>query len=368
MTRVVTTQVIDPPQTDRERPGPGGWLLRALALLLAIAAVLTIAALVWSWRSIPLAIGIGIAGVTIADGLIRRWRGWFSRVMGIGMMLLASMPLTVGLVQLWSWYGPRPDPVRRTLYQGVEYVREVVDAPEPAVVHIIIADLEAEGVEVVVTPPDFPDAELPLKARTTSQFVREFDLQAAVNANLYSPFRKRPVLHLYPLPGEPVKPAGGAASGGVQFGQPNPYWVTLDFPAHGPPRIGMDLPQPWYNAVTGVKHFIQKGEPIWVGPIEESRGSSFAAIDRTGTRLFLVTAEGIQPPYAAGIRRSVLAEILIKHGAYEAVQLDGGGSTTMAIEGRDGLPITVNRPVQIDMPMIERPVGTHLGIRARRLD
>ena len=57
-----------------------------------------------------------------------------------------------------------------------------------------------------------------------------------------------------------------------------------------------------------------------------------------------------------------LAELLIKQGAYTAMSLDGGGSSTMVIEGEDGQPVILNSPIDNYIPGRERPVGTHLGI------
>jgi len=44
------------------------------------------------------------------------------------------------------------------------------------------------------------------------------------------------------------------------------------------------------------------------------------------------------------------------------MSLDGGGSSTVVIEGKDGKPEILNSPIDIYIPGRERPVGNHLGI------
>jgi exopolysaccharide biosynthesis protein len=57
--------------------------------------------------------------------------------------------------------------------------------------------------------------------------------------------------------------------------------------------------------------------------------------------------------------------LLIQQGAYTGMSLDGGGSSTMVIEGANGEPVILNSPIDNYIPGRERPVGTHLGIYAR---
>jgi exopolysaccharide biosynthesis protein len=51
---------------------------------------------------------------------------------------------------------------------------------------------------------------------------------------------------------------------------------------------------------------------------------------------------------------------------YVAMSLDGGGSSTMVIEGEDGQAVILNSPIDNYIPGRERPVGNHLGIYVER--
>jgi exopolysaccharide biosynthesis protein len=48
------------------------------------------------------------------------------------------------------------------------------------------------------------------------------------------------------------------------------------------------------------------------------------------------------------------------------MSLDGGGSSTMVIEGDDGEPKILNSPIDQYIPGRERPVANHLGIYLNR--
>lgn len=56
-----------------------------------------------------------------------------------------------------------------------------------------------------------------------------------------------------------------------------------------------------------------------------------AGITRDGKRILLVTVDGRQAPYSDGMTLPELADLMRALGASEAVNLDGGGSTTMVL-------------------------------------
>jgi exopolysaccharide biosynthesis protein len=68
-----------------------------------------------------------------------------------------------------------------------------------------------------------------------------------------------------------------------------------------------------------------------------------------GGRALLAVVDGRQPGLSIGMTLAELARLLIEFGAVEAINLDGGGSTTMVVKGA-----IVNRPSD---PTGERPVS-----------
>lgn len=69
------------------------------------------------------------------------------------------------------------------------------------------------------------------------------------------------------------------------------------------------------------------------------------AIDKTGAKTFLVTVDGGQSGYSQGMNLTEFAQYLLKLGAYKALNLDGGGSTTMlARKQGNEMATLINRP------------------------
>jgi hypothetical protein len=86
-----------------------------------------------------------------------------------------------------------------------------------------------------------------------------------------------------------------------------------------------------------------------------------AAIGLDGHRLIAVASEG-RAPNEAGLTLRELALLLDALGATEAINLDGGGSTSLVVEGR-----LVNRPVEAEGVEIPggRPLLTAVAFVAR---
>lgn len=85
-----------------------------------------------------------------------------------------------------------------------------------------------------------------------------------------------------------------------------------------------------------------------------------AGVTRDGGRLIVAIVDGRQPEWSVGVTLPELADILLDAGAYDAVNLDGGGSTSLYWDDGDG-EATTNRPSDGRF----RPVANHLGIRLR---
>jgi exopolysaccharide biosynthesis protein len=96
------------------------------------------------------------------------------------------------------------------------------------------------------------------------------------------------------------------------------------------------------------------------GPVRHPR--TVVGMAAGGRRLFLVTIDGRQPGYSVGMTLREAARLALDLGATEALNLDGGGSTTMAVRrdssGRERYEV-VNRPSD---PQGERPVGNALAL------
>ena len=80
--------------------------------------------------------------------------------------------------------------------------------------------------------------------------------------------------------------------------------------------------------------------------------------NRDNTEMMLVTVDGRHRDYV-GVKQSELAQILIDLGAYNAVNMDGGGSTTMGIDFLKNANITI---VNLPSDGRERKIASGVGV------
>ncbi|MCL5428244.1 MAG: phosphodiester glycosidase family protein [Chloroflexi bacterium] len=257
----------------------------------------------------------------------------------------------------------QPEPEKRQLFQGITYERIVRQSPRPMVIHVVTVDLKASGIKTLVTQGD-PNQARPLSAKTTSQFLEDNNLQLAINGDAFTPWQDLGPLGYSPKPGERVTPQGFAASKGTVYSQDTDEQPTLYIYKNNKTSMNA-LTGKVYNAVSGFELI------LWNGNIRDGLNNSdtdprtAVGLNRAGNKLIIVVVDGRQPGYSEGATLAELAQILAEHKAYSAMNLDGGGSSTLVIEGENGEPQVLNSPVHQGIPGNERPVGNHLGFSAK---
>jgi len=274
--------------------------------------------------------------------------------------LITIIALFVTGYALYDRGRPAPVPVKRAMFDdAVTYYRRVYYLPRLVIAHVLVVDTKAKGFRMLVTPPDNSNG-APLKARTTTQFLGEFGVQIAINGDGFYPWWSRGPLDYYPKPGDPVTPNGYAASNGKVYSAGESTEPILYISRRG--VLSFREPGRVVNAIAGDRYLVQSG--IKVDGLDNTERDPRTAIgfNKNGRRLYLVVVDGRQPLYSAGATFDELANILLAHGAYFGMSLDGGGSTTMVIEGADGVPVILNSPIDQYVPGRERPVANHIGI------
>lgn len=262
---------------------------------------------------------------------------------------------------LWRNLHPQPKPTRQQLFQGITYEVQVRQLPRPMVVHVVTVDLRQPGIRFLVTPGD-PREELPLQARTTAKFLEEFNLQLAVNGDGFQPWRSNSILDYYPHPGDPVAPIGLAASQGVIYSVPTDAEPALYISRTNQARFQTPTGK-IYNAISGNLMLVEQGQVVAEnGDTPQPRTA--VALDKAGKRLILIVVDGRQPRYSQGATLAELAEIIIENGGHFGMNLDGGGSSTLVKQGKNGRAELLNSPIEHGIPGRQRPVGNHLGIYA----
>ncbi len=151
--------------------------------------------------------------------------------------------------------------------------------------------------------------------------------------------------------------------------QPRPrgkvYWTsqaavpTLYISSRGLPSF--DAPAKPYNAISGETLLLMGGHaiPDLDNTVNEPRTA--VGYSKNGRTMYLVVVDGRQTFYSEGMTLKELADTMQSLGADYAMNLDGGGSSTMVVEGSDGKARVLNSPIDNHIPGRERPVANHLG-------
>jgi hypothetical protein len=256
----------------------------------------------------------------------------------------------------------------RDLFEGVTYIRDERTALRPMVIHVMLIDLQADGIDFIVTPTDdLPDYDY--SARTTTQFIAEFDVQLAINGDFFGP----------------VRDDGNATESGVDahgltildnvtqtigFASPN-LISTLYLDDQNqvsfnekPDNIDIAISSKYMLVVDNEYTPIEDSDPEFVN---SPHPRSAIGLSEDGQTLILMVVDGRQPTNTEGATLPELATFLKEYGATTALNLDGGGSASLAIQGQNGMVNLINSPVNYDAVNVERPIANHLGVYAKPL-
>ncbi|MDM8532500.1 phosphodiester glycosidase family protein [Anaerolineales bacterium HSG25] len=279
--------------------------------------------------------------------------------------------LTIILLTYIGWrYASRPSlsNYQATLFQGIEYERRLIYEPRQLLMHIIKIDLTEPTLRFFVTPGITP-GDKRFKARTTTEFVDEFNLQLAINASYFGPFYSNHPLDYYPHSGDPTNVRGLVISDGITYSH-----KTLDLPIFCVlPDNQIQIqqrtcPLSVEQAIVGASSLIEHGQPIPIpdkAHYHDLKPRVAVGLDKTGQTLWILVIDGRQPYYSDGVTIPEMTELLLSLGAYQAIKFDGGGSATLAVADETGTRL-LNAPIHARVPMWERPVATHLGIYAEK--
>ena len=278
--------------------------------------------------------------------------------------ILIVIGLCIGVFLLYDRGRPAPIPIREKLFEGVTYRRVIQFSPRPLIAHILIIDTKTKGIKFLVTPPD-SKGDKPLHARTTSQFLQEFGAQIAINGDGFSPWWSHSPADYYPHVGDPVAPWGLAASGGTIYSEGDLSRTGVAPTLYISRRNALSFnrrPDNVFQAISGDRMLVEQGGIVEGLNNQSLNPRTAVGINKNGRYLILVVIDGRQPLYSEGATFVELAQLMIDQGAYFAMSLDGGGSSTMVMQGADGKPVILNSPIDNYIPGRERPVANHLGI------
>ena len=250
-------------------------------------------------------------------------------------------------------------PQWRPLFKGVDLATGRTEKPVPQAAFAVRVDLCEPTIAFLATPSN-GDGPLETDGRKTTTFLKEYHLQLAINASPFSP--------VLPTELTPRDIQGLGVSRGDAYSKPHrtrgAVLIARDNRVtFAEPPLDLTGVQ---NAVGGFGMLVVDGRNVGGGGDRHPRTALGTSED--GRFLYLLVIDGRQGDYSAGATTAETAAWLLRLGAHDALNLDGGGSTTLAVaNGGDGVKI-VNRPIHDGIPGRERVVGNHLGVFAQPLE
>ncbi len=241
------------------------------------------------------------------------------------------------------------------LFQGIEQVEIAASQPRLMRGYALRVDLQAPGIEFLTTPSN-GSRPADTDSLKTSSFLAKHHCQAAINGAPFSP--------VVATEGQPLSVNGLQVSCGEVVSQRTDrpaLLLTKDNRATiaSPP---FQLEGIW-NAVGGFGIVLKDGKVLGADKPVHPRTAS--GVSKDGRYLYLLAIDGRQPGYSIGASTAEVGEWLKLLGAWDGLNHDGGGTTTMVVEGADGKPRVLNRPIQSGVPGRERPSASHLGVKAQ---
>jgi hypothetical protein len=262
------------------------------------------------------------------------------------------------------------------LRQGISYSHEIRKGP-PMHLHVVRVDLTDPAVSVVVRPggadPDGPGPWETVLATVRSVANRD-NLASAVNGDFFSPKDSHEILgrQVPYFDGNWAKVIGYAMSD-------QKLWATPINPAEPALVVSQgnrvvivsrptEIPKHAAEIVGGSGMLVENGKVV--GKSKDLAPRTAAGIDKEGKHLILLVVDGRRPEYSAGMTLDQLGAEMVRLGCDQAMNLDGGGSSTMVVRDPKTQSAEVkNRPSDghdFVLPLsVERPVANVLGVKIK---
>ena len=259
------------------------------------------------------------------------------------------------------------------------YSVERFSLPGPVAGVLVKVNLGDPRVRVAVALADDrdPDGDGPCvgQLETTSQVARKHDFDITINASFFAAPTAREIA------GQKVRyfvgncgwPEGWHFSNGKLFGQPKSKMLRSTMIVHRDGKISLadaveSLPADTKFAVSGNAMMLKDGKVTPPAKDEARHPRSAVGLSTDSRTLYIFAIDGRQEPHSRGVTLAELADIFIQFGAHNAINLDGGGSTSLVIKDpATGVFSIANQPSDLStlkLPVrIERPVVDVLGIR-----
>lgn len=269
------------------------------------------------------------------------------------------------------------------IFQGIDQASGTNDAAFFGTLsaHALRVDLLNPHSRLMITPPVtnnyVPDQRETL-LQTPREFVSEFGLQVAVNSgSFYPPGYNNPsgtpawIYGLTLSKGRLVsaQTSSNDSLSAILFTTNNQAtFVPINWPATNTAGI--------YNAVSGMYPLVSDGANIsyrytnaMFDSIHQPQPRTAFGLSQDSRYLIMMTIDGRQD-FSDGALDYETAELLLLFGAWNGMNMDGGGSTCMVKANECGVPVDINQnsfQFAVGRPGSQRPIGCSLGVSAQPL-
>ena len=325
-----------------------------------------------------------LAATIGAGHRFRGWQKWCS------LMVLLVVPLAVTALPIPGPWTP--------LFKGIDQAVGTNNpsiagnfANELQVVHCVRVDLTDPDVQLLPTPRASSWVAESRETLTLSvpHFLQYNSLQIAADSNFYSassggadPTSEEISCEVYGVQvsaGTVVSPSASEAG--------DPRYATFLFTTNKQPTIAFKNLPPGastagiYTAITGYYPIVSNGVNIGAAAatgypdssIHQTQPRTAYGISQDSRYLYIMTIDGRQGPmnnagnYSDGALDNETAYWMMQFGAWNAINMDGGGSTAMYMADSIGNPVAINHSSYLAGYGRERYIGSHLGVRAKPL-
>jgi exopolysaccharide biosynthesis protein len=282
-----------------------------------------------------------------------------TRVLAAALTLVGASALTDAQAQVVSVTPYTP------IYQGISEATATTQASAgTAYSYVMQINLDAPGISFTTTPltaGGSAGGSVETTSQTTAQFLQSTGTQVAINANTFNNCCSTTA----PAP-ETLN--GLAISNGQLVSPDSAGTADLLLTANNQATMvagGTANLSGVANAIAGFGYVVQNGVNVASAASGANTASDprmLVGLSQNDQYLYLVSVDSGSSD-GNGVTGSEEANIMLALGAYNAINLDGGGSTSMVVQGANGKPDVLESP----FTGAERYDGNNLGVFAEPL-
>ena len=264
---------------------------------------------------------------------------------------------------------------------GIKVIRKKCKAPRLMRMAIMRIDLTTPGLRIVTTGRDadwgkpMPDCQggiIATRRITTADFMKRANdgkkggkklMVAAFNASPWEPWKK-------PFTHKCGTPLGLNISNGILVSDNHPELPVFVVWKKGKVEIAQTVDRKHIRrireAVSGFGLIAKGGKPVTpdIGYAQSPMPRMAYGLSRDRRYLYVIAIDGRQKKWSLGATGSETGKLLVEAGAWDAINMDGGGSATLCVWDRaKACPKMLNRQTENGY---QRPVGSNVGIVLER--